>query len=150
MDIFKNIILKNVNNLCPSKYKSKYSHFYYLNYMILVLRDISSWRSLGNILNNLKNNKQYHYKSIYNVFLKWSNLDIFKLSYNEWIRNNDIYNSNSTVDLFIDTTNINNKNSHEDVAYGINKRKKYQKFHLYVINLRMFIPLLFIMEKNMM
>ena len=57
-------------------------------------------------------------------------MGIFKLSYNEWIRNKDIYNSNSTVDLFIDTTNINNKNGHEDVAYGINKKKKISKISL--------------------
>lgn len=81
MDILKNIILKNVNRVCPKKYRSKYSHSYYLDYMIYVLRDFTSWNSLGRMFNILKNDKQYHFKSIYNVFLKWSNLGIFKMAY---------------------------------------------------------------------
>ena len=43
MDVLKNIILNNVNKVCPQKYRSKYSHSYYLDFMIYVLRDITSW-----------------------------------------------------------------------------------------------------------
>ena len=130
MDIFKNVILNYTNKLCPQKYKSKYSHSYYLDFMIFVLRDFTSWYSLGRILNILKKNKQHHFKSIYNVFLKWSNLGIFKMAYDEILLHNCKYNFNSTVDLFIDTTNINNKNGFEDVDYGINKKKKISKISL--------------------
>ena len=77
MNFFKNIILKNVNKKCPNKYKSKYYHSYYLNFMIYVLRYFTSWNSLGRMLNFLKKDNQYHFKSIYNVFFKWSNLRIF-------------------------------------------------------------------------
>ena len=36
----------------------------------------------------------------------------------------------TTIDLFIDTTSINNKNGVENVSYGQNKKKKISKVSL--------------------
>ena len=52
------------------------------------------------------------------------------MAYEDILLCNCRYNFNSTVDLFIDTTNINNKNGSEDVVYGINKKKKISKISL--------------------
>ena len=76
MDSYSIKILNIVNLLCPQKYNSKYNPLYYLKYMPMILRDFTSWKSLGNIFIYFKYNdiKKFHYKSIYNVFLKWSHL----------------------------------------------------------------------------
>ena len=126
---FKQKILQTVNSICPQKYKSKYNFSYYLDCIILVLKDITSWKSLGNILNSFKINtiSKYHFKTIYNVFLKWSSLCIFENTYNELLLDKLTYNCHSTIDLFIDSTSINNKNGVEDIAYGMNKKKKISK-----------------------
>lgn len=126
---YKEIILEVLNEYYPKKYNSKYSYIYYIEYIISVLRDITSWKSLGNLLKNTLN-KKYHYKTIYNMFLKWSYLDIFKISYNKLLLRNNTYTSNSTVDLFIDSTSINNKYGSQDVNYGKNKKKKMSKISL--------------------
>ena len=45
------------------------------------------------------------------------------MAYNKIIFYNCKYNFNSTVDLFIDTNNINNKDAIEYVEYRVNKKK---------------------------
>ena len=129
MNAYSRKILTIVNLLCPQKYKSKYNPLYYLNYMPMILRDFTSWKSLGNVLISFKHNdlKKFHYKSIYNVFLKWSHLGVFEKAYNELLLKTLTYTSQSTIDLFIDSTSINNKNGIQDVAYGMNKKKKISK-----------------------
>ena len=123
-------ILNVVNRLYPNKYKSKFNNAYYLKHMITVLRDVHSWNSLGNILKESYNVSKFHHKRIYNVFLKWSKNDVFKIAYNELLNSTLTYNSNSTIDLFIDTSNINNKYGIQDIDYGINKKKRVSKLSL--------------------
>ena len=51
-----NIILKYANKSCPQKYNSKYNNEYYLKHIIHVLKDVSSWKSLQNVIFNETSN----------------------------------------------------------------------------------------------
>ena len=57
-------------------------------------------------------------------------MKIFEIAYSELLLENSDYNIHSTIDLFIDTTSINNKNGVENVEYGENKKKKISKISL--------------------
>jgi transposase len=119
--IYKNIILKIVEERCPTKRKHKYSNEYYFDMMIHVLRDVTSWKALG----RLHKGKAYHYKTIHGKYLQWCRLNIFEDAYLTGIRKiTQRYSCHSTIDLFIDGTLINNKYGRELTAYGRNKKKK--------------------------
>ena len=126
------IILENiVKSKNFEKRKPKYCISYYINYIMLILNDVTSWSSLGNIMNTIqKGTKKYHYKTIYNVYIKWCKLGIFKELYDTVGDLKLNYNSHSTIDLYIDTTIINNKNGSEDISYSMNKKKKTSKISL--------------------
>lgn len=123
--IYKKFVLELVKKRCPSKKQTKYSNGYYFDRMILLLRNVVSWRSLGVIY---KKTKTYHYKTIAAKFREWSNLNIFEDAYYEGIKTIiNTFDCHSTIDLFIDTSSMNNKYGEESVAYGQNKKKKISK-----------------------
>lgn len=120
-----NIFNDTVNYYCKNKRKSKYSTEYYLYHIVLVLKNLSSWKSLTYIYNN----KPYHYKTIQDIHFKWSKLNIYKIVYDKLLRENKInYLKKSTnLTLFIDSSNIYNKYGSIDVGYGFNPKKKESK-----------------------
>ena len=67
---FKDEILNYTNIKLPRIRKSKYNYSYYLNHFILVLTILANWKSLVYVVND--NSKAYHYKSIYNEFIRWT------------------------------------------------------------------------------
>jgi transposase len=111
-----------VNKLCPSKRKQKYDFYYYIHNIIRILTDCTRWKSLQ--YNSL--NKNNHYKTIYKKFIQWTNLKIFQLAYEKLIHDNILKknNTSTTLNLFIDTTTILNKNGSELVTYGQNKKNR--------------------------
>ncbi len=64
---FREVILNLVNTTLPRIKKCKYTYSYYLDKFILVLTKLSSWDSLS-YSNDY--DKHYHYKSIYNEFIR--------------------------------------------------------------------------------
>lgn len=125
--LYKSLVLELVEERCPNKKKPMYSNGYYFDKMILVLKDVTSWKSLGKFFGN----KKYHYKTIQDKYLQWCGLNIFEDAYIKGISTVlNKYNSHSTIDLFIDTASINNKYGVELVAYGQNKKKKISKISL--------------------
>lgn len=121
---YKKIILKLVDKYCPNLRKPKYSNEYYLQHIIYVLKDVTSWRALNITYKN--NEKPYHYKTIQDKFHEWTNAGIFKKAYDKLLEKYVISDINSSVTLsfFMDGTLINNKNGSELVDYGRNKKKK--------------------------
>ena len=64
---YKKYILEFAYNKFPQIRKRKYSLKYYLDNFIYVLNDVTKWNSLKYIN---KNNITYHWKSIYNEYIK--------------------------------------------------------------------------------
>ena len=105
---YKNIIINVVNELFPQLRKPKYTKNYYLDSIILMLNDLVKWESL--VLLNIDKPK-YHYKTIQKIFFEWSKKNVFGIAYNIILKSKKLIdiNSQTTIDLFIDTTNIINK-----------------------------------------
>jgi transposase len=123
---YKKYILNTVNELCPPKKKIKFTNEYYLTNFIYLLNDICKWKSLS-LIN--KNEHQYHWKTIENKFRIWSKINVFEIAYNKMI-NDHIFSKNkssTTLNLYMDATDISNVNGSEKIAYGCNKKKKQTK-----------------------
>jgi len=120
------IFIKTIKKYCHNKRKTKYSIEYYLYHIILVLKELSSWKSLKYLLGN---NKPNHYKTIQDIHLKWSRFNIYKIVYNILLKKYklDYLKRSSNLILFIDSSNIYNKNGSVDTGYGMNPKKKESK-----------------------
>ena len=121
MFTYKDYVLNTVESICPFKKKSIYSHSYYYDMFVHVLKNVNSWRSLS-LLADLKGKPKYHYTSIRKMFNVWSKHDIFNIAYKNMLLDlnlnmpNSPVNSGNDIDLFIDATFINNKNGSELVS----------------------------------
>ena len=58
-----------IKELSPNKRVPKYAVDYYLENMIYVLKDVTTWKSLK-ILDKGNKNKPFHYKTISDKFLE--------------------------------------------------------------------------------
>ena len=105
--------------------KRKYSFDYYIKNFIHILNDVTKWENLCLINTNAK---KFHWKSIYNEYLKWSNDGIFELAYKQFLTEHYFKMSrlvnNTNINLFIDVTKINNKYGSEKVAINVEYKKK--------------------------
>lgn len=120
---FINEFLILVNERCKSIRTPKYSNEYYLYYISLVLTDLQKWDSLKLLFEDKKKN---HYKTIQDIHLKWSNLniyeDVYKIILNKYSKVN--LKRSANLVLYIDSTDIYNKNGCENVGYGQDPKKK--------------------------
>lgn len=91
-----------------------------------ILNDLTKWESLR-LLHQDKG--KYHYKTIQDKFKQWSDLNVFKIAHNKLLSENIFNNitSNTTLNLFIDSADIDNVNGSELTGYGKNKKKKQTK-----------------------
>ena len=126
--ITKNNILDIYKEDFNKKYKRKYSIDYYLNLIFELINDVNNWNSISKlkiynpIVKNNNNMPNYHWKSVHNLFNKWSRDGIFKIGFDNYINKKNI-NTND-IDLFIDTTFINNKYGVENIALNTDNKKK--------------------------
>ena len=115
-----------VNKTCKMHRRPKYSTVYYLYNIILVLTELQTWKSLKLLhINKCAN----HYKTIQDKHLIWSKLNLYELTYknlNEKYHQQKLKKS-SNLTLFIDSTNIYNKNGQENIGYGENFKKQESK-----------------------
>ena len=120
----KEIILKIAKEKYPEIRKRKYNLNYYLENFIHVLNDLVKWQSLKLI--NTKS-KEYHWKTIYNEFNKWSN-NIFKDAFYLFIKTNYFKISkvkkDKKINLLIDVTKITNTLGSELIAVNCEYKKK--------------------------
>jgi transposase len=119
VDEFINLVHKNCKIVRPPKY----SLIYYLYNIILVLTNLQTWKSLK-LLHLDK--KPYHYKTIQDKHIEWSKLNLYEKTYKIV---NDKYHQkklkkSSNLTLFIDSTNIYNKNGQQNIGYGQNVKKQ--------------------------
>ncbi len=109
---------------CPLKYKTKYSNEYFLEFIMIVLTDLQHWSSLQFVSTNSK--YKYHMiknKTIQNKHRLWSKLNIYESVYFNIMNKYNLKKNVST--LFIDTSDIYNKNGIERTGFGgPNKKKK--------------------------
>jgi hypothetical protein len=126
--ITKNNILHVYKDNFDKKYKRKYSIDYYLNLIFELLNDVNNWNSISKlkiynpIIKNNNNIPKYHWKTVQNLFNKWSHDCIFKIGFDNYINKKTI-NVND-IDLFIDTTFINNKYGIENIGLNTDNKKK--------------------------
>ena len=120
---YKKFLLDIIKETCPPKKRCIYSDSYYLDNIILVLTELVSWKSLRNIHPQKPHN---HYKTIQDKFLLWSNNKIFEKAYNKLITEEIVpkCNSHTTLNLYIDSSDIHNNDGIEMVKTGKNKKKK--------------------------
>jgi len=119
-------IKKVVNEICPNRRTPKYSVEYYIENFIYVLRDVVSWKLLR-LLH--KDKDKYHYKTIADKFLEWSNKGVFEKAYTYLLNKypNPCVKWLPSLNLFIDSSYINNKSGSELINYGQNPKKKVTK-----------------------
>lgn len=128
IEITKNNILKVYKDDFDKKYKRKYTIDYYLNLMFELINDVNNWHGISKlkIYNPInKNNNhipKYHWKTVQNLFNKWSKDGIFKMGFDNYINDKTI--KVNEIDLFIDTTQINNKYGVENIALNVDNKKK--------------------------
>jgi hypothetical protein len=120
-DTKNEIILKVINYLNPNKYKVRYTDDHYLKYINLMLNSRVNWCNLKDEFIELK---EYHYKTIYNKFIKWSSMGVFKISYEIMMKINYKFNTSNSIDLYIDSTFINNSKGSSCVGINPQYTKK--------------------------
>jgi hypothetical protein len=120
---FVDCFVKLVNEECTQIRKPKYSIEYYLYYIILVLTDLKAWRSLKLLQTDKPKN---HYKTIQDKHLEWSQKNLYEKAYKEINKkyHQSNYKRSANLTLFIDSTNIYNKNGNEKIGYGHNPKKQ--------------------------
>jgi len=130
--MYKQYVLETVNELCPHKKRSKYTMEYYYDMFVIVLKDVNSWRSLK-ITKNYEGKKENHYSTIRKMFGKWNKYEIFKRAYERMLDEKVISKNKNKkeIDLFIDSTFIDNKTGKEMI--GVNPlyyKKKVTKLSI--------------------
>jgi hypothetical protein len=135
INITKKNILEFYKENFDKKYKRKYTIDYYLDLMFELINDVNNWNSITklkiyNPIQKFNNNiPKFHWKTVQNLFNKWSDDGIFKIGFDNFIHKKTIDINN--IDLFIDTTFINNKYGVENIALNTdNKKKKSTKISL--------------------
>jgi transposase len=115
------VILVNIN--CKPLRTPKYSTIYYLYNILLILTDLQSWKSLKLLYID---KPVTHYKTIQDKHLQWSKLNLYEKTYkivNEKYHQQTLKKS-SNLTLFIDSTNIYNKNGQSNIGYGQNPKNQ--------------------------
>ena len=130
---YKQYVLKTVDAECPFKKKSKYDYEYYYDMMNIVLKDVVSWRSLK-VTKNYIDKKENHHTTIRKMFNKWSSYGIFEKAYMNMLKDRvmrQIQKDRGSIDLFIDSTFIDNKTGSEMVGINpINYKKRVSKLSI--------------------
>lgn len=123
---YVNEFKKIVNIKCKPIRKAKYTTEYYLYNIILVLKDLQKWESL-NLIHTEK--AIFHYKTIQDKHLEWSNLNIYEETYRILLNKYKLskLKKSANLILFIDSALIYNKNGSEKIGYGQNPKKKETK-----------------------
>lgn len=118
-----NFLLQKINLEFPNLRKPKYDNKYYLEKIIFILRSGCSFRDSN--FTSIKN----HYSSIHKKFLLWSKKGLFIDLFNEVVK--EFHNKflrkahkSTILNLFIDATNIRNKNGRETLGRNIKDKSK--------------------------
>jgi hypothetical protein len=122
-----NAILETLDEKCKNIRRPSYSNEYYLYYITIVLTDVQTWNSLNKLFSeSIQKTPKNHYKTIEDKHLDWSKLNIYENAYKKILEKNnklDLKRSKN-LNLFIDSSDVYNKNGHENVGYGCNPKKK--------------------------
>ncbi len=121
-------IIKLVEKILPHRRTPKYSYVYYLNNFMALLKEVTSYKALGNHKTTTSKYK-FHYETIRKEFDRWTKHNIFELAAKEYIK--DIFPNidNSEIDsdtltLFMDVVKINNISGSEGIGINSEYTKK--------------------------
>lgn len=124
-NLLKKHILDIANKKYPQVRQRKYSLEYYLQKFTDILNEVVNWESLRKTYKNCKN---YHWKTIYNEFNKWSKDKIFEDAFYNFINTKYFKISqikkDKKINLLIDVTKITNKLGSEKIAINGEYKKK--------------------------
>lgn len=122
---YKRCILHYAKINYPKIRKRKYSLKYYLDNFLLVLNDVTKWRSLS-LLN--KKMSEFHWKTIYNEFNRWSSDGIFLKAFNKLLKEHYFkftkLKKHKKINMFIDVTKVSNKSGREKIGINGEYKKK--------------------------
>lgn len=124
-DLFHHL-LREILLVCPPKKKSKYSTSYYLCILLFILKTGTSYRNTCALLFDAPKN---HHTTIFKKFSAWSQAGVFRIIYEKLLEcySKETYSHLSSLDLFVDSTHIRNKNGQDMISYG--KKDKGKKGH---------------------
>ncbi len=94
--------------------------------ILYVLKTGISWRSLNDPLIFTKTKHMIHWNTIYKIYIKLNNNEIFKITYMELLKKYIMKSTNKKLKIIItDTTFIPNKNGKDNMGYNkfYNKKK---------------------------
>ena len=90
-----------------------------------MINDVVNWKNLTKLKKLEKTKYSNHYKTIYNKFNRWSELDVFKQSYYILNKLHYKFTKSNCLDLYIDVTFINNAKGVNNVDINTQYFKKY-------------------------
>ena len=122
---FLKFVLKLIEERCPNIRKPKYSNEYYIRKIIFMLRTGCSYRDL-----DYDGNKRNHYSSIQKKYKLYCTKKIFEDAYNKLIKkyNRRMYrniDNSENINLFIDSTQIRNKNGKTLIGRNIQDKSRF-------------------------
>lgn len=143
-------ILETINKFSKNKRTPKFTNEYYLYYILIVLTKVQTWNSLNSLFNERINKpSKNHYKTIEDKHLEWSTLNIYQKAYESILENNLIKTKGSqNLNLFIDSSDIYNKNGCDNVGYGCNPKKKQTRISAICNENKVILSLVVINTKN--
>lgn len=114
-------LVSQINILCPHKCY-KYSTSYYLDKLFFILRLNCPYRLIPKELGT----PPHHYSTIFKRISKWNLHGIPKMILDILIKNytEEFFPNLKFLNLFIDSTNIRNKNGHDKVSYNYKDKGK--------------------------
>lgn len=124
---YKKYIINVADNLFPQQRKRQFTSEYYLNKFLLVLDDVTKWKSL-NKTEGFSDKTSFHYKTIENKFNLWSKYNVFGKAYSNFLNEHYFTNIKSSktkkINTFTDVTCISNKLGRQNVGVHPELHKK--------------------------
>lgn len=115
-------LLNEINLLCPSRRRPKYPLSHYFDILLFILKTGCSFRDSCFFLSVPKN----HFTTVFKKFSSWSSQGIFNIIHDKLLESysRTYFNNLKYLDVFIDSSNIRNKNGHDLISYGFKDRGK--------------------------
>ena len=122
----KKYIIDTVNKLFIRQRKPKYSNEFLVDHILECTLNYQSWSKYNRVLNQYTDLPKYFSKYLNEIYIKWTNLDIFKIAYVDII-NDNIDKTNITqknIVLNTDATCISNMRGKENIGLNPEYTKK--------------------------
>lgn len=110
-------------NIFPRIRKSKYTNEYFVDQNLDCNLNFVSWASLSKTFGKYTDKSRYHHKYLNEIYLKWADVDVFKIAYKNIITDNLNYDPKN-LKLNTDVTCISNMYGKENIGVNPEYAKK--------------------------